>query len=61
MKTSFFIVLLFFGIGISAAQTDSIPKTEFTKMYLPVWMEATEHCIAIAKAMPEELYVYRTM
>ena len=44
---------------IVAAQNDSIPKTEFTKMYLPVWQEATKHCMDVAKAMPEELYTYK--
>ena len=28
-------------------------------MYLPVWQEATEHCMAVAQAMPEELYNYK--
>ncbi len=59
MKLRLFTLLLFFGIGIAAAQTDSTPKTAYTKMYLPVWMEATEHCLDVAKAMPEELYNYK--
>lgn len=37
----------------------TIPKTDFTKMYLPVWLEAKEHCLAVAEAMPENLYSYR--
>lgn len=28
-------------------------------MYLPVWLEAREHCIDVAQAMPEELYSYK--
>ena len=40
------------------AQATSEPKTAFTKMYLPVWLEAREHCLAVANAMPEELYSY---
>jgi uncharacterized damage-inducible protein DinB len=28
-------------------------------MYLPVWQEATEHCMEVARAMPEELYSYK--
>jgi len=28
-------------------------------MYLPVWLEAREHCLAVANAMPEELYSYK--
>lgn len=59
MKLRLFTLLLFFGIGIAAAQTDSIPKTKFTKMYLPVWMEAAEHCLDVAKTMPAELYTYK--
>lgn len=38
---------------------ERIPKTDFTKMYLPVWLEAREHCLAVAKAMPEEKYSYK--
>ncbi len=41
------------------AQHDSIPKTAFTKMYLPVWKVATEHCLDVAKAMPEEKYNFK--
>ncbi len=42
-----------------AAQSPSEAKTDFTKMYLPVWLEAKAHCLAVAKAMPEEKYSYR--
>ncbi len=41
------------------AQDDKLPKTEFTRMYLPVWEEARDHCMDVARAMPEELYSYR--
>lgn len=41
------------------SQNDTVPKTEFTKMYLPVWQEAVEHCLEVAKAMPEESYSYK--
>lgn len=41
------------------AQTQRVPKTDFTKMYLPVWLEAEKHCLEVANAMPEELYGYR--
>ncbi|MDH3712184.1 MAG: hypothetical protein OER04_20015, partial [Cyclobacteriaceae bacterium] len=43
----------------SWSQTQVAPKTDFTKMYLPVWLEAREHCLAVAQAMPEELYAYK--
>lgn len=59
MKYRFLTILLFLGIGITLGQNDSIPKTAFTKMYLPVWIEATEHCMYVAKAMPEDLYSYK--
>ena len=36
-----------------------IPKTPFTKMYLPIWEEAMEHCLAVANAMPESKYNYK--
>jgi len=41
------------------SQNDSIPKTEFTTMYLPVWQEAVRHCIEVAENMPKELYNYK--
>ena len=28
-------------------------------MYLPVWIEARDHCMDVARAMPEEKYSYR--
>ncbi|MFK7813593.1 MAG: DinB family protein [Maribacter sp.] len=59
MKRKLFILLFFLGICIINAQNDSIPKTDFTKMYLSVWAEATEHCLDVAKAMPEEIYNYK--
>ncbi len=45
--------------SLDAPQTDKTPKTAFTKMYLPVWEEAMEHCLAVADAMPEKLYTYK--
>jgi len=41
------------------AQEKKEPKTDFTKMYLPVWIEARDHCMDVARAMPEELYSYK--
>ena len=35
------------------------PITPFTKMYLPVWEEAINHCLAVADAMPDSLYAYK--
>ncbi len=40
-------------------QSERIPKTPFTKMYADVWHTATEHCMDVAKAMPEDLYSYK--
>ena len=37
----------------------AVPKTPFTRMYLPVWEEARAHCLDVARTMPEELYGYR--
>ena len=48
-----------FSSIITYSQTETTPKTDFTKMYLPVWLEAREHCLAVANAMPEELYTYK--
>ncbi len=56
-RTVSLLMLLF--VLVSHAQNDTLTKTEFTKMYLPVWIEATEHCMDVAKAMPEELYSFR--
>jgi len=41
------------------AQESKTPKTPFTKMYLPVWLEARKHCLDVANAMPDELYSYK--
>lgn len=41
------------------SQEPLTPKTAFTKMYLPVWLEAREHCLDVAQTMPEELYSYK--
>ena len=40
-------------------QDEKEPLTPFTRMYLPVWQTATEHCLEVARAMPEELYNYK--
>jgi len=52
-------ILICTTVFLAKAQNDSIPKTPFTQMYLPVWQEAIEHCLDVAKAMPEELYNYQ--
>ena len=59
MKKVLIIIAVFCSFQQAISQTDSIPKTEFTKMYLPVWEEAVAHCLDVAKAMPEELYSYK--
>ena len=55
--------VLLFTIGLYGTilfgQTAPTPKTDFTTMYLPVWLEAKSHCLEVAEAMPEELYSYR--
>ena len=52
-----FISVLFLNPIYS--QDAASPKTDFTRMYLPIWLEAREHCLAVARAMPEELYPYK--
>jgi uncharacterized damage-inducible protein DinB len=59
MKKVFTILLVVCFIQIGGAQNDSIPKTEFTNMYLPVWQEAVRHCLEVAESMPQELYSYK--
>ncbi len=47
-------------ISISCfGQQGDAPQTAFTKMYLPVWQTSIEHCLEVARAMPEELYAYK--
>ena len=53
-------VIIFFLFTILVhAQTENSPGTAFTRMYLPVWEEARDHCLDVARAMPEELYSYK--
>jgi uncharacterized damage-inducible protein DinB len=59
MKKLLFITLIFFYSTFLFSQSSVEPKTDFTKMYLPVWQEAQMHCLAVAKAMPEDLYSYK--
>ncbi len=60
MKKGLYLTIFFFlSSFISIAQTETIPKTPFTKMYLGVWLEATKHCMEVAEAMPEKLYSFR--
>ena len=49
----------FFYVAFTHSQEVREPKTPFTQMYLPVWMEAKKHCLEVAEAMPEEGYTYR--
>jgi len=59
MKSLLLTVTVIFCSSFINAQTEAMPKTDFTKMYLPVWLEAKAHCLAVANAMPEELYTYK--
>ena len=58
MQKIVILIVLIMAVG-GNAQDVKTPKTEFTKMYLPVWLEAKKHCLEVAEAMPEELYTYR--
>ena len=59
MKKIILLVISVGMAGILSAQTERIPKTPFTKMYLPVWQEAREHCLEVARAMPDSLYTFK--
>lgn len=59
MKSLLLIITVVLCTSFVYTQTEATPKTDFTKMYLPVWLEAREHCLAVANAMPEELYSYK--
>jgi len=45
--------------SLTTSPTKVTPKTPFTKMYLPIWEEAMDHCLAVANAMPESKYTYQ--
>lgn len=59
MKNLVVIFLSIFCAFVTFGQTEISPKTPFTKDYLTVWLTARDHCLDIAKTMPEELYSYR--
>jgi len=59
MKRLLLILVIILYSSLTFSQNQTVPKTDFTKMYLPVWLEAREHCLAVANAMPEELYSYK--
>lgn len=59
MKKQLLSLLSILCTFIAYGQSQTIPKTPFTKDYLAVWRTATEHCLDIANAMPETLYSYR--
>ena len=54
-------VLIIFSVLATTCygQEKKSPKTPFTEMYLDVWQTATAHCLDVARAMPEDLYMYK--
>lgn len=58
MKNILTISILFY-CSLATAQEAQVPKTDFTKMYLPVWLEAREHCLAVANVMPADQYSFK--
>ena len=59
MKKVLTVFVIFCSFQLVISQNDTIPRTAFTKMYLPVWVEASAHCLDVAEAMPENLYSYK--
>ena len=59
MKNLLTIFLSVFCAFITYGQSEITPKTQFTTAYLAVWLTARDHCLDIAKTMPEELYSYK--
>ena len=59
MKKSVILTLSLCFTLLAYSQADRVPKTPFTQMYLDVWNTASEHCLEVARAMPEELYSYK--
>lgn len=57
--------IIIIGLGIIsitctfAQNMSKEPITDFGKMYVPVWQEAREHCLEVARAMPEEKYSWK--
>lgn len=59
MKYTILTLFMIFVLSVTYGQTETVPKTAFTKMYAAVWLEASEHCLEVAMAMPEEQYSYK--
>lgn len=59
MKKTLVSLLGILCVLVTYGQSELVPKTPFTKDYLPVWITAKDHCLDIAKTMPETLYSYR--
>lgn len=59
MKAILTLLTIVCVVHMGISQQDSLPKTAFTKMYLPVWEEAVSHCLEVAEAMPADRYSYR--
>lgn len=59
MRNFVLTIIIAFCTATTYGQTEVVPKTPFTKMYLSVWLVASEHCLDVAEAMPEDLYSYR--
>ncbi|NNM18921.1 MAG: DinB family protein [Croceitalea sp.] len=59
MNKLIFTVLICLITAAATAQSAMEPQTAFTKMYLPIWLEAKAHCMEVAKAMPDSLYQYK--
>ncbi len=59
MRKYVLLMLIMFSTYMAFSQAKPVPKTAFTKMYLEVWNEASDHCLEIAKAMPAGLYTYK--
>ena len=59
MKSNVLLLITLCIGGVLSAQDARSPQTPFTKMYLPVWQEAREHCLEVARAMPDSLYTFK--
>jgi len=51
MKQFVIVFLILFSTTLVFCQEEIQPKTDFTRMYLPVWLEAQAHCLEVAEAM----------
>ncbi|WP_170148115.1 DinB family protein [Marinoscillum furvescens] len=54
-----FITLIVFLSAVAAYAADPEPKSQYVKDILPVWEVSTQNALAVARAMPADLYDFK--